>query len=72
MTPTARRVKVGQRVRFGSLWNRREATVVEDRGFLGSGGRQIVRLRYYVDYAGDGTLEPEETETAAENVEVLG
>ena len=64
-------IHVGQRVRFGSPWNRHEGTVIEDRGPLGGGGRQIVRIRYFEDYAGNGTLEPVETETAAENVEIL-
>lgn len=64
-------VPVGARVRFGSPWNRHEGVVIEDRGPLGGGGKQIVRIRYMVDYAGDGTLEPEETETRAENVEVI-
>ena len=61
----------GQRVRFGSPWNRHEGVVIEDRGALGGGGRQVVRIRYMVDYAGDGTLEAVETETRAENVEVI-
>lgn len=71
MAITASKVRVGQRVRFGNPWHRREGVVIEDRGGLGVGGRQIVRIRYLEDYAGDGKPEPVETETAAENVEVI-
>lgn len=65
-------IHVGQRVRWGNPWFRREGVVIEDRGPLGGNGKQVVRIRYFADYAGDGTLEPVETETAAENVEVIG
>ena len=64
-------IHVGQRVRWGELWYRREGIVIEDRGPLGYEGRQIVRIRYKEDIAGDGKLEEFETETRAENVEVV-
>lgn len=65
-------INVGQRVKFGNGWFPREGVVIEDRGPLGGGGRQIIRVRYMVDYAGDGMLEPEETEIRAEEAEVIG
>jgi hypothetical protein len=65
------KIRVGQRVRFHRGVSAREAIVIEDRGPLDIGGGQVVRIRYFVDYAGDGVLEPVETETAARNVEIL-
>jgi hypothetical protein len=64
-------IHVGQRVRFGSPWNRHEGMVIEDRGLLGGEGRQIIRVRYMEDYGGDGRLEPVETEIRAEEAEVI-
>jgi len=64
-------IRVGQHVRFGAAWYPREGVVIEDRGPIGYQGRQIIRVRYMVDYAGDGTLEPEETEIRAEDAEVI-
>lgn len=61
----------GQHIRFGSPSNRHEGVVIEDRGPLGGNGRQLVRVRYMVDYAGDGVLEPEETNVRAEEAEVI-
>jgi hypothetical protein len=65
------KIFVGQRVKFHRGISEREGVVIEDRGPLGREGRQVIRIRYFVDYAGDGTLEPVETETNAENVEVI-
>ncbi len=69
--PNGSHIRVGQKVRFAWGISTKEGTVIEDRGPLGGNGRQVVRIRYFADYAGDGNLEPVETETAAENVEVI-
>src|SRR3954471_1146739 len=45
-----RRLKVGTRVRFIFGAGEVEAEVVEDRGSLGAGGRQIVRVRLLGDW----------------------
>ena len=66
-----KKIRVGERVRFGSPWHRRDGIVIEDRGPLGGEGRQVIRVRYAEDVAGDGVPEYLETELAAENVEVL-
>ena len=65
-------IRVGQRVRFGNPWNRHEGDVIEDRGPLDVGGRQVIRVRYFVDVSGSGQGEPFETEISAESAEVVG
>jgi hypothetical protein len=64
-------IRVGQWVRWGEPWYRREGLVIEDRGPLGYEGRQIIRVRFMEDYAGDGNLEAAETEIRAEEAEVI-
>jgi len=41
--------KVGDRVRFKLGAHRLVGTVVEDRGFIGVGGRQLVRIEVEID-----------------------
>jgi len=41
--------KVGDRVRFQLGAHHVVGTVVEDRGFIGVGGRQLVRIKVEVD-----------------------
>jgi hypothetical protein len=46
-SPPQRRLRVGDRVAFSFIGRAIEATVVEDRGDIGVGGRQLVRIRMF-------------------------
>jgi hypothetical protein len=46
---TKTHVKVGDRVRFKLGAHRVVGLVVEDRGFIGVGGRQLVRIEVEID-----------------------
>jgi hypothetical protein len=46
---TKTRFHIGDRVRFQLGTYRRYGTVVEDRGLIGVGGRQIVRIEIELD-----------------------
>jgi hypothetical protein len=62
-----RRYRVGDQIQF--LWgtDKLQGLVIEDRGDLGVGGRQIVRLRTQFDsYA-----EPVEFELSADDIELV-
>lgn len=64
-------IRVGERVRWGEPWYRKEGVVIEDRGPLGYEGRQIIRVRYMEDFGGDGKFEAVETEIRVEDAEVV-
>lgn len=52
---TQKKLRVGTRVSFPYGTREIEAEVIENRGPLGVGGRQIVRVRFWDDFgAGEG------------------
>lgn len=62
-----RRFKVGERVRFTVGRRNIEGEIIEDRGNLGYGGVQIVRVAQPDDYSG----EIEEFEVPVDEVELV-
>jgi hypothetical protein len=60
----AKKLKVGDRVAFKMGKRTVHATIIEDRGAIGVGGRQLLRIR--VD--ADNTAEPSVFEIPAEDV----
>jgi hypothetical protein len=56
--------RIGDQVSFAFGGHTVVATVVEDRGFIGAGGRQLLRVRLPIE----GTSEVTEFEVPAEEV----
>lgn len=48
-TPKSRAFKVGERVRINFRGRRIRASIVEDRGPIGAGGRRLYAVRVVVD-----------------------
>ena len=74
-SPSAKRPrrKVGTRVRFLYGAGEVEAEVVEDRGYIGAGRRQIVRVRVFGDWgAADEGGEEHSFEMPAEDLTPVG
>ena len=65
-TNTGRKLAVGDRVEFELVGRRVFGTVVEDRGGLGVGGRQVVSIRAKIG------LEPSLVELPADEVKRRG
>jgi len=60
------RIEVGDRVSFMHGFRRARAEVVEDRGFVGAGGRRILRVRMITTSpGGERTFEIPQDEVTA-------
>ena len=64
--PQAQRLIVGSKVKFVFGLNEVTATVIEDRGNLGVGGRRLLRVRFEID----GANEPFVMEIPADDVKL--